>query len=172
MLTLALLRHAKSSWADPAEDDFDRALNERGIRTAPEAGAALATLGFVPELILCSTAKRTRETLDLALPAMPLDHAPKIQLDDRLYLASATTIVEVIRDMPAAHMNLLVIGHNPGLHEVALMLAGSGDTGRLETLHDKFPTSAIALLKFERARWRDIRAGDGRLEAFWLPKKG
>lgn len=172
MLTLALLRHAKSSWNDPAQDDFDRALNERGVMTGPLCGKALGDAGFAPDMILCSTAKRTRETLDLALPEMPLDHAPKIQLDDRLYLASATTIVEVIRDMPASHPNLLVIGHNPGLHEVALMLAGSGDTGRLETLHEKFPTAAIALLKFERVRWRDIRAGDGRLETFWLPKKG
>ncbi|MEQ1718319.1 MAG: histidine phosphatase family protein [Hyphomicrobium sp.] len=171
MLTLALLRHAKSSWDDPADDDFARPLNARGLATAPLAGRALAGLGVKPSLVVCSPAKRTRETLDLALAAMGLDTQPTIMLDDRLYLASATTLIEVVRDSPKEHACVLLIGHNPGLHDTAVTLAGAGETALIETLQNRFPTAALAVLTFGRTRWRDIRTGDGRLDAFVTVKK-
>jgi phosphohistidine phosphatase len=171
MLTLALLRHAKSSWDDPADDDFARPLNTRGLANAPVAGKTLATLGFNPDLVVCSPAQRTRQTLDLALPAMAMETMPEVKHDDRVYLASPSTLIEVVRDIPADYKRVLVIGHNPGLHELAVTLAGAGEIGLIEALQDRFATSAIALLTFTRSRWRDIRAGDGRLEAFVTVKK-
>lgn len=173
MLTLALLRHAKSSWDDPAEDDFDRGLNARGKSAAPEAGKVIAGLCFVPSLILCSSARRTRETLDLALPALKASGAePQVVFDDKLYLASQVTLLEIVRDIAEAHTRVLVIGHNPGLHALAMLLAGHGEATAIEALSDRFPTCALALMTFGRERWRDVRPREGTLEAFWTPKQG
>lgn len=172
MLTLALLRHAKSSWDDPARDDFLRVLNERGIKAAPLAGAALAEHGLKPSLILCSPAARTRETLKLAQPAMALAAAPETVFDEKLYLASPVTLMETVRDIPQERTTVLMIGHNPGLHTLALTLAGTGSDAALDSLSTRFPTAALAILTFKRARWRDVRPGDGKLELFWTPKGG
>ena len=171
MLSLALLRHAKSSWEENALNDFDRPLSERGLKSAPRAGKALLGFGFRPTLVLCSTAQRTRETLDLCLPVL-VQHGnpPQVRYDDRLYLASSTTILEVIRDAGGASPSLLVVGHNPGRHHAAVTLAGSGEAGLIQALNDKMPTAAVALMSFARQRWRDIRSRDGNLVAYWTPK--
>lgn len=172
MLTLALLRHAKSSWDDPTWEDFDRPLNARGLKAAPAAGAALARADVNPSLILCSSAARTRETLKLAEPLIALDKEAQIVFDDKLYLASPVTLLEVVRDIPAQHSSVLVIGHNPGLHALAAMLAGTGSSQALESLTLRYPTAALAVLKINRSKWRDVRPGDGKLELFWTPKTG
>lgn len=172
MLTLALLRHAKSSWTDPTQDDYDRPLNERGIKAAPLAGAALAKAGFVPDLILCSSAVRTRETLALASPAMNLAGATKTVFDEKLYLASPVTMMEFVRDIPQGNTSALLVGHNPGIHALALTLAGKGSTPALESLNARYPTAAVAIFFIDRDRWRDVRSGDGKLELFWTPKMG
>ncbi|MBL8884525.1 MAG: histidine phosphatase family protein [Hyphomicrobium sp.] len=172
MLTLAILRHAKSEWDAPADDDFDRPLNPRGLMAAPLAGEMIAALGLKPSLILCSSAKRTRETLDVAMPEMKLPSHTEIVTDDKLYLASFMTLIEVLRETRDVHKCVLIIGHNPGLHEFAVALAGSGDTGPLTAMQDRFPTAALAVLEFKRSHWRDVRSGEGRLTAFWTPKKG
>ena len=172
MLTLALLRHAKSSWNDPTQEDFDRPLNERGLKAAPAAGAALVKLGIVPDLVLCSAAARTRETLLHVMAAMALPATPPTVVDEKLYLASPVTLLELIRDIPQGPTCVLLVGHNPGLHALALTLTGRGDPAARAALAVRYPTAALAVLKIDRDRWSGVRASDATLEAFWTPKKG
>ena len=171
MLTLTLLRHAKSSWDNPGSSDFDRPLNARGLQAAPEAGRTLRELGTVPSLVLCSPAQRTRETLDLALPEMGLATAPEIVFDDKLYLAPLTQMLDQLRKVDIKHASVLLVGHNPGMHNLADVLAGPGPEVLNEKLAEKFPTAAIAVFTFNKKSWRDIGPRTGRLTAFWTPKK-
>jgi phosphohistidine phosphatase len=169
MLTLALLRHAKSAWDNPALGDFDRPLNARGQKNAPEAGMALRELGFRPDLILCSPAKRTRETLALVVPELR-GEAPKIAFEDALYHASASHMLDRLHQLSGAR-TVLLVGHNPGIHALALTLAGRGDGADMALLSDRYPTSGIVLLTFEAANWRDIAAAKGHLLTFWTPRR-
>ncbi|MGQ0457567.1 MAG: SixA phosphatase family protein [Hyphomicrobium sp.] len=170
MLTLALFRHAKSSWDDPALDDFDRPLNARGQAAAPRMGQAMAELGVRPSLILCSPAARTRETLERA--AIPFDaKRTRVVFDERLYLASAFELLRIVREAPPSVTSALVIGHNPGLQTFALNLTGQGGGAGIGRMTDKFPTAALALLAFDVGTWPEIRPGEGRLEAFITPKE-
>jgi phosphohistidine phosphatase len=170
MLTLALLRHAKSSWDDPSLGDFDRPLNTRGLKNAPEAGMALRELGLRPDLILCSSANRTRATLDLALPELR-GPAPKIHYEEALYHASAGQLLDRLRLIGDGPSNVLLVGHNPGLHALAITLAGTGKSADLSLMQERYPTAAIAYLTFEAPRWRDIGPAKGRLEDFWTPRR-
>lgn len=172
MLTLALLRHAKSSWDNPGQDDFERPLNERGIKAAPYAGKALAETGIQPGIVLCSSAARTRETLALAEPAMKFTRTPKIVVEDKLYLATPLELLEALHDIPDKQQCALVIGHNPGLHDLAVNLAAYGGAQALESLSVRFPTAAFVVLRIDRPRWSEVRPGDGELQVFWTPKKG
>ena len=172
MLKLVILRHAKSSWDDPAEDDFDRPLNARGRKAAPEAGEMLRAMKIAPDLILCSPAKRTRETLDLALPEIVSAKKPKITYDERLYLATAPALLECLRDTGHDAASIVLIGHNPGLHSLAVALAGTGEQELLAEMSEKFPTAAIAVLSFDGSEWRKVTPGSGQLQAFWTPMKG
>jgi phosphohistidine phosphatase len=167
MLSLALLRHAKSSWDRLDIDDFDRPLNERGRTTAPVMGAALKELNFVPELILCSPAERTRETLSLITPAV---NDVKVTFDEQLYLTSQETLYGLLKAVPVGIQKVLMIGHNPGMHGLALFLTGTGDAKSISRLEDKFPTAALALFSFEQDFWRDLLPSSGRLEAFVTPR--
>ena len=127
MRTLTLFRHAKSSWAEPGLPDFDRPLAPRGEDAAPLMAAFLVERGLAPDLVLCSSARRTRETLDLALPAFR--PAPKIAYDETLYHAPAPVMIGQIRQTPDEVRNLMILGHNPGLQALAIDLVGAGDTG-------------------------------------------
>lgn len=174
MLKLALLRHAKSSWENPDSSDFDRPLNARGLHAAPEAGRHLRGLSFAPSLILCSPAARTRETLDLALPEMRLAAPPEIVFDDKLYLAPPAEMLDRLRKADAKHLSVLMVGHNPGMHNLADALAGPGPEASEalnERLSEKFPTAAIAVFTFNKKSWRDVGPRTGRLTEFWTPKK-
>ncbi len=170
MPTLALLRHAKSSWDQASLSDFDRPLNERGKKAAPEMGRVLHDLKFAPDLILCSPSTRTRQTLDLVLPCLK-GPAPTIQFDNDLYHASAASLLDQMRSLDDKLRSVLVVGHNPGLHALALTLAGEGGTDDLTHLTSKFPTAALALLSFTNPRWRDTGPAKGWLEAFVVPER-
>jgi phosphohistidine phosphatase len=121
---LYLLRHAKSSWGDPGLEDRDRPLNSRGRRAARLVAEHLRAEGVSPELVLCSASLRTRQTLAAILPA--LDGEVEARIEDALYSAGAEELLERLRSVPASTSSVLVIGHNPGLHELALSLAGTG----------------------------------------------
>lgn len=169
MLTLLLLRHAKSDWHNDL-GDHERPLNKRGVKTAPLVARYVARSGLSPDRILCSDAVRTRATLSLALPELPKPQ-PAVEIDPRLYLAPAEMILEVIRDH--AHKDdkrLMVVGHNPGLHALALTLIGSGDKKALSAMAMKFPTAALAVIEFENRNWNDIGPATGRLDAFVVPR--
>jgi phosphohistidine phosphatase len=169
MLTLSLLRHAKSSWSDPRLKDFERPLNERGETAAPRVGAFMARREIAPELILCSTAVRARQTLNLLLPH--LKGAPELVYEDALYLASSSTMLKRLHRVPAGVSHTMLVGHDPGMHALAVELVGSGSTEDLERLSDKFPTAGLAVIVFEASAWRELRWGGGRLDIFTSPKR-
>lgn len=168
MLSLSLLRHAKSDWSGPGMDDFDRPLAPRGREAAPRMGAYMASVGLRPQLILCSEAVRTRQTLDLVRPY--LGDAARISIERGLYLASSASMIARLRRVAPPVSHVLMIGHDPGMHETAMALPGSGDPATLATLAQKFPTAALCVITFPAADWADIAPGTGRLVSFVTPK--
>lgn len=169
MIQLAILRHAKSSWDQPKLDDFDRPLNERGRRAAPIMGQMLASMKFAPDVVLCSPAKRTRETLE-AIASDIASAKPIVRFDDPLYLATPDTMLDCLRRAGADAKRILLIGHNPGLHALAAALARSGDAAQLARLQEHFPTAALAVISFDGDSFANIDSGGGHLETFITPK--
>jgi phosphohistidine phosphatase len=169
MKRLLLLRHAKSL-RDDAVKDKDRPLNERGRNDAPQMGSYMHHMRYLPQRVLCSTAKRTVETWNFLGPE--LDASTKIHFIDALYLASAPTIGKLARAVDDEVSTLLVIGHNPGLEECAQSLArepATDEERRLASaLQSKFPTCALAVMDFDVADWGSIVSG--RLVDFVRPK--
>ncbi len=172
MLHLSLLRHAKSSWKDASLSDHDRPLNGRGRRAAALIGRHIAACGQSPGLILCSTAARARETLDLALATMcPAGQAPPVRYERRLYEASAAQILGCVREMPDNVGHVMVIGHNDGMAILAEQLVNDGEPALRQRMAQKFPTAAWALITFDCDRWLDIAGRGGRLEAYTVPRQ-
>jgi phosphohistidine phosphatase len=175
MLTLTLLRHAKSSWDEPGLDDYDRPLAKRGKKAAPQMGAALAAMGLRPDLVLCSGAVRARATLDLVLGKLGAP-VPEVGYDDALYMAAPDALLARLQRVGRGAAgetprHVMLVGHNPGLEELALLLVGSGardDTARMTA---KFPTAAAAVIGFNADSWAGIEPGSGRLEHFLTPKQ-
>ena len=168
MKSLFLLRHAKSDWGEPRRADHDRPLNPRGQRAARLLGDHLAHLGFRPDLVLCSSARRTRETLEGLRPG--LAGTPRVEIDRALYLAEAMGLLELLAGLDDAVNEVLVIGHNPGIAELAVGLAGDGDAATLAELRRKYPTAALTQLRLAGETWADVGLGCGRLLAFTTPK--
>jgi phosphohistidine phosphatase len=157
-----LLRHAKSSWDEPWLADHDRPLTARGRRAATRIGRYLREAGAEPELILCSTARRARDTLAL------LELASPASVEGELYGASANALLERFRETSDELHSLLLVGHNPGIQDVAVLLAADGSL-RTE-LGSGFPTAALATLTFDGS-WRKLRAGACELVAFVKPRE-
>lgn len=165
---LLLLRHAKSSWDDSGLADFDRPLAKRGREAAPRVGAEMARRGWLPDCALVSPATRTRETWDLAAAELP--RPVPVAFDPAIYEAAAGRILAAIRQTPEEIATLLVVGHNPGLEELADLLASAdSDKDALARLDQKFPTGALARFTFEGV-WASLGEGDARLEDFVRPK--
>jgi phosphohistidine phosphatase len=162
---LLLLRHAKSSWDDPELPDRERPLAPRGRRDAGRIARHLRRAGSTPDLVLCSPATRTRETLELVRPALG-DAA--VLLEDELYAAPAGRLLERVHRVPDSVASLMLIGHNPGLQDLALLLAASGD--ELERLRTKFPTAALATLAFDEG-WDRLARSAAALTAYVVPKQ-
>lgn len=170
MLTLILLRHAKSDWGDATTSDFDRPLSKRGVEAAPRMGAYMARSGAMPELILCSAAVRTRETLALLLPELK-PPPPRIEYEDELYLAPATAMLRRLRALPPGPRRVMVIGHNPGMQALALDLTGTGKREEISAITSKFPTCGLAVLTFPVKRWADVGPAAGTLVDFMAPRR-
>jgi phosphohistidine phosphatase len=168
MLTLSLLRHAKSSWDDPALEDFDRPLSKRGATAAPRMGGYMATHGLAPDLVLCSPAVRARQTLDLVLSH--LSGGPTVVYEDGFYLAASSVLLARIRKIEAKVRHVLIVGHDPGIQGLALELSGSGKSNVLKALGSKFPTAALAVIRFKGDDWAEVEQGMGRLDLFVTPK--
>jgi phosphohistidine phosphatase len=168
MLTLTLFRHAKSSWDTSDLDDRDRPLNERGLAAAPLMGAFLHEKGLMPDLVLCSTAVRTRQTLELASDAW--QPKPRTKHEGALYLAEPISLLERVRRTPGTVRHLMIVGHNPGLQILGLELIGTGDPALIAALSQKLPTAGVVVLTFETKSWRDVGPRKGRLAHFATPK--
>lgn len=165
MKTLTLLRHAKSSWGDPSQRDFDRPLNARGEKAAREMGRALARRGVAFDLVLASPAARVVGTIArLGEGGFPIE----ADFDQRIYLAAARTLLGIVRAADDKHDRLLIVGHNPGMEQLALLLARGG--ALREQVAAKYPTGALAEISFEAPRWRDVEEGTGTLERFVRPR--
>lgn len=165
MRTLYLLRHAKSSWADPALPDRQRPLAPRGRRDAKRIAKHLVRLEIQPELVLCSSAVRTRETLD----RLGFGDGSTVRLEDELYGASAEQLLERIRLVPEPIASVMVIGHNPGLQNLALLLAEEG--ADLDRLDEKFPTAGLATLTLPGTAWSQVAPDAAALTAYVVPKQ-
>lgn len=172
MKRLVFLRHAKAIAPVAGLDDRERNLADRGRADAIRMGQFLREEVGAPELVLCSTAVRTRETLDLILPQ--LGSAPAVRLMSELYLARWISIVNLIRQVREQADALLVIGHNPGLEEAARKLARPPGDTKSRKLHqllaDEYPTAAAAVLDFDVTAWSGVERGEGDLEMFVRPK--
>lgn len=167
MKSLYLLRHAKSSWIDPGIEDYDRPLAPRGRRAAARIADYMRRHDYRPDLVLCSAACRARETWTLM--AESLDE-PRVRYLKTLYLAPPSRLAAMVARLPPAAASVLIVGHNPGMEAFASSLAGTGETAHLKRLRAKFPTAALAVLRFDVAAWRSIEPVSGRLEAFIRPK--
>ncbi|MFF1896321.1 SixA phosphatase family protein [Streptomyces sp. NPDC058206] len=163
---LVVLRHAKSAWPDDVAD-HERPLAPRGRRDAPAAGRWLREADCVPDLVVCSTASRTRQTWDLV--SDEFDATTPVTHDARLYQASAGELLGVVRDIPVHVRTLMLVGHNPGVQDLVLMLAGEADGYALEQTRTKFPTSAIAVL-YLLGPWSDLEPGAARLTEMVVPR--
>ncbi|GAA2990256.1 SixA phosphatase family protein [Streptomyces fulvorobeus] len=162
---IVLLRHAKAEWSQ--ESDHKRPLAERGRKEAPVAGRKLADSGTDFDLALCSTAVRTRETWKLAVHEFP--HRPRTVYEERLYDASLGDLIAVFNETPDEVRNLLVIGHNPGMHAAVDALSGSAAGEELARVaRDGFPTAAYGVVEFSGA-WKSLGHGAGRLVEYWTP---
>ena len=172
MRRLMLLRHAKTETDAPSGRDQDRRLDDRGRNDAAEIGGWIATHPPFPDAVLVSTATRTQQTWEIAWAAMK-DFVPQPHLEQlpELYGADPLQILAAVRSASAADaQRLMVIGHNPGMHELALALAGSGDAAGRKALAGNLPTSGLAVLDFAVDDWADVAFRRGRLVLFVTPK--
>lgn len=174
MKTLTLIRHAKSGWDDPVARDFDRALNPRGKRGAERIGRYLAEQGLVFDHVLASPAIRVVETLD----SLSTGYGRRIdpEWERRIYLASAATLLDVVGALPDSVERVLLIGHNPGLEDLVLMLVPTdpdpvpGTLQLRDEVEIKFPTASLAELKADCLAWADLGATGARLARFVRPR--
>lgn len=170
MKTLYLLRHAKSSWKDEGLDDFDRPLSKRGRANAAAMGAYLAQHGMIPAQIICSSAKRTRETLEHLQEAF--GPAVPARFEKGLYLADAPVLLRRLGRLSESLPSVMLVGHNPGLERLALVLAADADDdGLRRQVAAKFPTGSLAVIETDIARWADIAPACGRIVRFVKPRE-
>jgi phosphohistidine phosphatase len=160
MKTLYILRHAKSSWDDAALSDFERPLNERGLKAAPLVGSVMKKNQFQPELILSSPARRAEQTAALIKQSAGIGGA--IRFDERIYEASPARLLEVISEQEEKIQSVMLVGHNPGLEGLLKFL-----TGELQPM----PTAALAIVDLEAEKWSQINSSKGNLRTLIRPKE-
>ncbi len=160
---LILIRHAKSSWSDPFADDHARVLNDRGRASAPAIGTWMADNGYLPDVVLCSDAARTRETAELIL--QQLDPKPDLSLSPQIYHAAPLTLLELIQRQTTD--SIALIGHNPGIGMLANLLVKSAPD---HTRFSDYPTCATAIIDFEIDKWADAGQRGGTCVDFTVPR--
>lgn len=166
MKSLTLLRHAKSGWDDSVGRDFDRPLNPRGRKAARTVGLEMKAQGLAFDLVLASPARRVIETLEEVAAAYgPIEP----DFDQRLYLASTGTLLEIIREAPDVE-RLLLVGHNPGLEELTLRLSSPGADEFRSEVEIKYPTGTVAVIELPVERWAQVEKGIGKIARFIRPR--
>lgn len=168
MKTLILLRHAKSSWSDPAASDFDRPLNKRGHRAARTIGRELRSRGIGFDSVVASPAARVVETLTDLSEGYGSPIEP--DYDRRIYLASASALLEIVRQADDSAERLLIVGHNPGLETLAMLLTREDGNGLRGELAVKYPTATVAEIALPVEHWREVAEGGGHLNRFIRPR--
>jgi phosphohistidine phosphatase len=168
MRRLLIFRHATAEKAFPGDSDMARMLTPDGHADAAAMGGYMARHNFRPDRAIVSPSSRTRETWAALHPAFGA--APAADFADRIYDAGPAALSAVIRDAPDSARTLLLIGHNPGLHDFAVQLVATGDVDTRERLRENFPTSGLAVLDFAFEHWRDLHPRSARLERFVSPK--
>ena len=166
MRTLLVLRHAKSDWPEGVPD-LERPLASRGRRDAAAAGRWLKDEPGQPELVICSTALRARQTWEQVQAR--LDDGYDVQFDERVYNAPVSGLVSVLREVPVEKTKVLLIGHNPGCVDLVLSLSAGGDPVALGDVETKYPTAGIAEIAIS-GQWHDLAAGCGELRRFVVPR--
>jgi phosphohistidine phosphatase len=172
MRRLMLLRHAKTENDAPSGRDEDRRLDDRGRRDAAEIGGWIGRHRPFPDLVLVSPAVRAHQTWEIAREAMKdLVPEPRVELVPELYGADVSQLLETVRDASSADpQRLMIVGHNPGMHELALALAGSGDPAGRNALADNLPTSGLAVFDFKIDDWTNVAFRRGHLVLFVSPR--
>jgi phosphohistidine phosphatase len=168
MKRILLLRHAKSDWGADGLDDHDRPLAARGVRAAGLVGTHLVQQGLRPDLVLCSSARRAQQTWEHVLERLP--ESPPVRIEPDLYLAAPRTLFERLYGLEDGVEVAMVVGHNPGMGDLAAALAGAGEVGEVERLRRKFPTAALAVIDADVEGWKDLAPDVCRLVAFTTPK--
>ena len=169
MKTLTIFRHAKSGWDSPVSRDFDRPINERGVRGSRLMGEKARALGLEFDHIVSSPAVRCTETLDGFWEGYGRILHPN--WDRRIYLASGATLLDVVHDLPDGDARVLMCGHNPGVEDLAMMLVPDAKSDDLrEALEEKFPTATLAEIALDVARWADVKELGGKLTRFVRPR--
>lgn len=171
MRRLMLLRHAKTEHDAPSGRDHDRRLDERGQMDAAAIGTWIGRHPPLPDAVLVSTAVRARQTWDIAREAMRDAPQPHVEWLDEIYGAEPTQLLQTIRMAEVTEpARLMLVGHNPGMHELALMLAGGGDTAARKSLEDNLPTAGLVILDFAVDSWGEVAFRGGELVRFTSPK--
>jgi phosphohistidine phosphatase len=165
--TVILLRHGKSSWSDSTVADIDRPLAPRGERASKRIAKYMRRKRIRPALVLCSPSLRTRQTLKAIEPSL----GPRcpVELEPQLYAASKRELLERLQALPESVSSVMLIGHNPGLHNLALVLASRG--ADLPQLEQKFPTGVLATLAVHSESWAALRPGDTELVDYVVPRQ-
>lgn len=171
MKRLLLLRHAKSSWSDPRQADFERPLNPRGRKACERLGPFLAEQVRPPALVLCSPALRTRETWERIAQATGWD-AP-VRHERSLYAASTVALRDLLSNLGDAEgaASMLIVGHNPALQDLAVSLIGRGRADQIEKLTDKLPTGGLVEMEADFGAWANLTPGCARLLGFVTPRR-
>lgn len=166
---LFLLRHAKSSWEAPDLIDHDRPLTKRGIMAAGLMGREMVEREWVPDYVICSTSTRTRETLALWRHASGFN--PEVSYSRDLYHASAGELFEIVMNIPDKHDKIMLVGHNPGMEQMAMQLCANLGDEPAKELMEKFPTAALAMFEIPNKSWAQTEPGTAKLANYITPRK-
>lgn len=166
--TLIILRHAKAETGSASQDDHERGLNDIGVAACAIVGKYIAGQRISPDTVLCSTALRARATWALVKKAAGI--GPPEEFTDRLYLASANETLNLLAALPETARSVMLVGHNPGFHQLCLTLARKGDEALLDRLVLKFPTCALAVIELGEGEWKDVAQAQSALQSFVTPK--
>ncbi len=168
MLRLYIMRHAKSSWAVPGARDFDRELNDKGFEDLQKVTKLIQSESISPELILCSSAIRTQQTLDAILKGFK--NQPRIEYTEKLYSSGLSEYIEIINSIKNAQ-SIMIIGHNPMCGSLATALPSSGPAEELEKIAYRYPTAALTTLDFDVEAWHNVTKGSGILRKSIFPSE-
>jgi phosphohistidine phosphatase len=169
MTILTVLRHAKSSWDKAGVDDFDRPLNDRGRKAARRVGHELKHRKIRFDHVIASPALRVRETLEELNDGYGKDLS--VAFDEQLYGATVETLLNVVRTLPENIHAPLLVGHNPGLHEMLLALTRDDGAGLRRRIVAKLPTAAVAVVSLPAPRWEEVLTGSGEIRELIIPRE-